>query len=104
MGSNRSRVQSQTHLLDRTRKANHGVRQSIPASVTTLTCLSAQRVTVARPKNESKEDKKARKHAVKAERQQRRSEKKATKEQFSSEAKRQNQTLVNKEKTRARKL
>ncbi|KZT72926.1 LTV-domain-containing protein [Daedalea quercina L-15889] len=63
-----------------------------------------QRTTVSRPKNESKEDKKTRKQAVKAERQQRRSEKKATKEQYISEAKRQNRTLANKERTKARKL
>ncbi|KAH9929688.1 Low temperature viability protein-domain-containing protein [Fomitopsis serialis] len=63
-----------------------------------------QRITVSRPKNESKDDKKARKQAVKAERQQRRLDKKATKEEFSSEAKRQNRTLANKEKTKARKL
>jgi len=63
-----------------------------------------QRMTISRPKNESKEDKKARKHAVKAERQHRRSDKKATKEQFSMEAKRQNRTIANKEKTKARKL
>ncbi|KAH9837296.1 Low temperature viability protein-domain-containing protein [Rhodofomes roseus] len=65
---------------------------------------SRPRVTISRPKNESKEDKQARKQAVKAERQQRRVDKKATKEQFSSEAKRQNRTLANKEKTKARKL
>ncbi|KAH9949333.1 Low temperature viability protein-domain-containing protein [Amylocystis lapponica] len=62
------------------------------------------RVTIARPKGESKEDKKMRKQAVKAERQHRRSEKKVTKEQFSNEAKRQNRTLANKEKTKMRKL
>ncbi|TFY68604.1 hypothetical protein EVJ58_g912 [Rhodofomes roseus] len=65
---------------------------------------SRPRVTISRPKDESKEDKQARKQAVKAERQQRRVDKKATKEQFSSEAKRQNRTLANKEKTKARKL
>lgn len=63
-----------------------------------------QRVTVTRPKNESKEDKKARKQAIKVERQVRRADKKATKEQFSVEAKRQNRTLANKEKSKAKQL
>ena len=64
----------------------------------------AIRHTVTRPKNESKEDKKARKQAVKAERQSRRVEKKATKEQFSSEARTQTKTLTSKEKNKMRKL
>ncbi|KAI0639864.1 Low temperature viability protein-domain-containing protein [Trametes polyzona] len=62
------------------------------------------RVTVARKKNETPEEKKARKQAVKAERQARRSEKKATRESFSKEVKRQVQSLADKEKTKVRKL
>lgn len=66
--------------------------------------LSAIHVTVTRPKNESKEDKKARKQAVKAERQARRADKKSNKEQFSSEIKQQAKLLSEKEKTKMRKL
>ncbi|KAI0778643.1 LTV-domain-containing protein [Trametes elegans] len=62
------------------------------------------RVTIARRKDETPEEKKARKQAVKAERQTRRSEKKATKESFSKEVKRQVQSLADKEKTKLRKL
>ncbi|KAI0081128.1 LTV-domain-containing protein [Panus rudis PR-1116 ss-1] len=62
------------------------------------------RVTVARPKNESKEEKKMRKQAVKAERQARRVEKKITKEQFTAEAKKQVKTISQKESNQLRKL
>ncbi|KAI0715091.1 Low temperature viability protein-domain-containing protein [Earliella scabrosa] len=62
------------------------------------------RVTIARPKNESAEEKKARKQAVKAERQARRSDKKATKERFSKEVRQQAQTLAQREQTKMRKL
>lgn len=58
-----------------------------------------------RPKNESKEDKKARKQAVKAQRQERRVEKKATKEQFSNAIKQEVKMVAVKEKnTKIRKL
>ena len=61
--------------------------------------------TVTRPKNESKEDKKARKQAVKAQRQERRVEKKATKEQFSNAIKQEVKVVAVKEKnTKIRKL
>lgn len=61
--------------------------------------------TISRPRDESKEDKKARKQAVKAERQVRRIEKKATQEQFSTEMKHQAQGLANKaQSSRTRKL
>ncbi|KAF5384949.1 hypothetical protein D9615_001147 [Tricholomella constricta] len=56
------------------------------------------RQTIARPRDESKEDKKARKAAVKAERQTRRADKKAVKEQFGAELKSQKRTIGNKEK------
>ncbi|KAL1951247.1 hypothetical protein VTO73DRAFT_396 [Trametes versicolor] len=62
------------------------------------------RVTIARPKEETAEEKKARKQAVKAERQARRSEKKTTRESFSKETKRQVQSLADREKTKVRKL
>ncbi|EKM61453.1 uncharacterized protein PHACADRAFT_85106 [Phanerochaete carnosa HHB-10118-sp] len=65
---------------------------------------AAARVTIARSKNESKEEKKARKLSVKSEKQQRRVEKKATKEQFSSEIKQQTKRLSEREKTKMRKL
>ncbi|KAF9245715.1 Low temperature viability protein-domain-containing protein [Melanogaster broomeanus] len=61
--------------------------------------------TITRHRNESKEDKKARKQAVKVERQTRRADKKATKEQFDAEVKHQAQGLSNKTKaSRMRKL
>ncbi|KAG6842387.1 hypothetical protein C0991_007517 [Blastosporella zonata] len=56
------------------------------------------RQTITRPKDESKEDKKARKAAVKVERQARRIEKKTMSEQFGSELKLQMRTIANKEK------
>ncbi|TRM61551.1 Low temperature viability protein-domain-containing protein [Schizophyllum amplum] len=64
---------------------------------------ATHRQTIARPKNESKEDKKARKAAVKAERQARRVEKKATKEQFDAEMQNAKRRLNGKE-LRTRKL
>lgn len=66
---------------------------------------SVVKQTISRPRDESKEDKKARKQAVKAERQVRRIEKKATQEQFSTEMKHQAQGLANKaQSSRTRKL
>ncbi|KAM5531348.1 hypothetical protein V8D89_014993 [Ganoderma adspersum] len=62
------------------------------------------RVTVTRPKNETTDEKKARKQAVKAERQARRSDKKATKEIFSKEVKQQARSLAQKEQSTMRKL
>lgn len=52
--------------------------------------------TISRARDETKDDKKARKQAVKAERQARRVDKKATKEQFNSEIRHQAQGLSNK--------
>ncbi|KAI0830773.1 LTV-domain-containing protein [Trametes gibbosa] len=62
------------------------------------------RITVSRSKHETAEEKKVRKQAVKAERQARRSEKKVTRESYSKEVKRQVQSLVDKDKTKVRKL
>ncbi|KAI1794003.1 LTV-domain-containing protein [Ganoderma leucocontextum] len=62
------------------------------------------RVPVARPKNETADEKKARKQAVKVERQARRSDKKATKERFSKEVKQQARSLAQKEQSTMRKL
>ncbi|RPD82109.1 LTV-domain-containing protein [Lentinus tigrinus ALCF2SS1-7] len=62
------------------------------------------RVTVSRSKDETPEEKKARKQAVKAERQARRSDKKATKEQFSKATRQQSQSLAQREKTKMKKL
>lgn len=76
----------------------------IQDEVMTNIVLAAVHHTITRPKDESKEDKKARKQAVKAERQLRRADKKATKEQFSSEKKTQVKTLTSKEKNKMRKL
>jgi len=53
--------------------------------------------TIARPRDESKEEKKARKAAIKAERQVRRAEKKSIKEQFGAEVKDQKKRIGNKE-------
>lgn len=64
----------------------------------------AVRVTVTRPKNETADEKKARKQAVKAERHARRSDKKATKERFSKEVKQQARSLAQKEQSTMRKL
>ena len=54
--------------------------------------------------NETADEKKARKRAVKAERQARRSDKKATRERFSKEVKQQAQTLAQKQQATMRKL
>jgi len=62
------------------------------------------RVTITRPRDESLEEKKSRKQAVKADRQARRSDKRLTKEQFSKELKQQMKGITNKEKTKMRKL
>ncbi|KAF9531854.1 Low temperature viability protein-domain-containing protein [Crepidotus variabilis] len=59
--------------------------------------VSPHRQTVTRPRNESKEDKKARKAATKQEKQTRRTEKKITKEQFDVAIKDQKQKLARKE-------
>ena len=56
------------------------------------------RKTITRPRGESKDDKKARKQAVKLEQQARRVDKKATKEQFSTEMKHQFKGIANKER------
>ncbi|TFY83434.1 hypothetical protein EWM64_g587 [Hericium alpestre] len=59
------------------------------------------RATIARSRDETKEEKKARKQAVKAERQARRVEKKTTKEQFIAAIKQQSQVVAGKDiKTR----
>jgi protein LTV1 len=59
---------------------------------------------MTRPRNESKEEKKLRKEAIKNERQARRVEKKLTKEQFSAEFERQKKTIMNKGNAKTRKL
>ncbi|KAF8516083.1 Low temperature viability protein-domain-containing protein [Gautieria morchelliformis] len=60
--------------------------------------------TVSRPRNESKEEKKARKQAVKQERQVRRLEKKANRQQYATERKRQVVVLANKTPSGTKKL
>ena len=59
--------------------------------------VAPHRETITRPRNESKEVRKARKAAVKAERQTRRIEKKTTKQQFGAEVKDQKKRIGNKE-------
>ena len=65
---------------------------------------SAAKVTVARPKGESKEEKKARKNAVKEERRDRRVEKKTTRAEFTTELRKQQRSAAQKEKSRVKKL
>jgi len=61
-------------------------------------------VTISRPRHETKEDKKARKTAVKAERQTRRIDKKKLKEQFGAEVRYQLKGIATKEGAKTRKL
>lgn len=65
------------------------------AMLTRFCDLQVVKQTIRRARDESTEDKKARKQAVKAERQARRMDKKTLKEQFSSEMKHQAQGLSN---------
>jgi protein LTV1 len=69
-----------------------------------LSLLSAARTTIARARDESQDDKKARKQAVKAERQARRVEKKTTKTKFTVEIHNQAKSLANREKMKIKKL
>jgi len=62
------------------------------------------RMTITRPRDETKDDKKLRKQTVKADRRARRADKKSTKEQFSAEIKRQSTNLTQKTNTKLRKL
>lgn len=55
-----------------------------------------KRITISRPRNESKEDKKARKMTAKTEKQNRRVERQEMKEQFAAELKVQKRMLANK--------
>jgi len=64
----------------------------------------AAKVTITRPKGESKEEKKARKNAVKEERRTRRVEKKATRTEFTTELKKQQKSAAQKEESRIKKL
>jgi protein LTV1 len=65
---------------------------------------AAARVTVARQRDESKEDKKARKQAVKDQKKTRRTEKKVTQERFLAEFKQQSHALSQREARRVHKL
>ncbi|KAG6911350.1 hypothetical protein DXG01_001021 [Tephrocybe rancida] len=67
-------------------------------TLSTLFIKVVARQTITRPRDESRDEKKARKAAVKAIRQARRIEKKTTTEQFGSELKIQKRTIANKEK------
>jgi len=62
------------------------------------------KVTVTRPKGESKDNKKARKNAVKEERRDRRVEKKATRTEFTTELRKQQKSAAQKQKSRVKKL
>ncbi|KAF9654153.1 LTV-domain-containing protein [Thelephora ganbajun] len=64
----------------------------------------AVKITITRPKGEPKEDKKARKNAVKEERRNRRVEKKTTRAEFTIELKKQKQSATQKEKSQVKKL
>lgn len=65
---------------------------------------SAMKVTITRPKGESKEEKKARKNAVKEGKRNRRVEKKATRTEFTTELKKQQESVAQKEKSRMKQL
>jgi protein LTV1 len=75
-----------------------------PAEVKPADFRSAVKVTIARPKGESKEEKKARKSALKEEKRNRRAEKKATRTEFTAELKKQQDSAAQKEKSRMKKL
>lgn len=66
--------------------------------------VAAVRETVTRPRDETAEEKKARKQAVKDERHARRAEKKATKEAFASESRKRVKTLNAQDPGKTRKL
>ena len=57
---------------------------------------ACKRITISRPRNESKEDKKARKMTAKTEKQNRRVERQEMKDQFAAELKVQKRMLTNK--------
>ena len=84
---------------DEDRRRLFGSVQFTPTDV-----RSAVKVTIARPKGESKEDKKARKNSVKEERRSRRVEKKTTRTEFTTELKKQQRSADQKEKSRMKKL
>ncbi|KAG8835143.1 hypothetical protein FRC20_007329, partial [Serendipita sp. 405] len=60
--------------------------------------------TITRPKNETTEEKKARKQAIKRERQERRQQKKTSKDVFAQERKQQHKSLIAQKQTGIRKL
>lgn len=92
------------HQAAETRKGHRGLR-AVAEEEEDSPGSSVAKQTISRPRDESKEDKKARKQAVKADRQTRRVEKKATQEQFSAEMKHQAHGLANKaQNSRTRKL
>lgn len=66
--------------------------------------LPAVQGVISRPKDETKEEKRARKQVVKAERQARRVEKRETRETFSNEKREQLRTLANRDTRGLRKL
>ena len=72
--------------------------------VNPIDARSAAKVTIARSRGESKEEKKARKSAVKEERRNRRVEKKVAKTEFTVELKKQQESAAQKEKSRMKKL
>lgn len=81
------------------------VCQFLPTTLcNSVDVISAPKVTVIRPKGESKEEKKARKNAVREERRTRRVEKKATRTEFTIELKKQQKSAAQKEKSRIKKL
>lgn len=101
--SKRKQLQPDSSATDSEEEDSRRTSAAAPSGSCT-DATTAVRVTIARSKNETAEEKKARKQAVKAERQARRSEKKTTRETFSKETKRQVQSLADKEKTKVRKL
>ncbi|KAJ3509493.1 hypothetical protein NLJ89_g5199 [Agrocybe chaxingu] len=84
-----------TDESDDEKSINKGAMISYPSIMPDSSAAVHQ--TISRPRGECKEDKKARKAAVKHERQARRTQKKSTKEQFDAEMKAQKKRIGNKE-------
>jgi len=79
--------------MDLTLRKNNHEKVHVDRVSLTAFWLTPFLVTFARPRNESKEEKQARKHAAKAERQTRRAAKKERTNQFDAEFKQQKRAL-----------
>ncbi|KAM6498613.1 Low temperature viability domain containing protein [Amanita muscaria] len=88
----------------RNRAALQAISELSDESDEGLQCLAPPRCTITRPRDESKEDKKLRKDAVKAEKQNRRVAKKTLKEKFEAEMQAQKKSVEARTKGRTRRL